>query len=118
MYEVGEVVKVKDIGKRYSTYYNWFDLHARDVRPSVVALYGSDDYKELYTKMKYKIIAKGKHEHEDTMLYLLWYDGDQDRASYYSHILLMGEEGIKTPPKKMTVKEIESELGYEIELVE
>lgn len=58
MYEVGEVVKVADIGRRYSTYYNWFDLHARDVRPSVVALYASDFCKELYTKVDYKIIAK------------------------------------------------------------
>lgn len=29
----------------------------------------------------------------------------------------MGEEGIKAP-KKMTLKDIEAELGYEIELVE
>lgn len=114
-FKIGDVVKVKDMGRKYTTYADWFE--EQDISPSVAARYkyGSNDRLDL--NQTYKVIAIGKHGASNDVLVLIevinkW---GTDGAVY-----LFGEEGLKFNAKTVTLDELlelaEEKYGCEVEL--
>lgn len=125
MYNIGEKVEIVKTGEKYSTYYDWFNVNARDVDHSIIARYGKNsDIKEGET---YTIIAKGAHENNSDMLYLITTktEGYKDETK----VILIGEKGIARKRcmtisevknalyNKLSLEEIEKILGYNITVI-
>ena len=86
--EVGDKVKIVDVGKSYSTYCSWFKENNVDV--DIVARYQYGRFLESVShveEMEFKVLAKGEHESEDKMLYAIESPG--------CGVYLIGEDGIK-----------------------
>ena len=102
----GDLVYIVDTGKLYTTnksffeglrYYLPYEYAIRYAWNSTQKLDLSADYTVLFIDDDKALISK-----------------DSD----YAPIYLIGIEGIRKTIKQMTLKEIEKELGYAIELVE
>jgi hypothetical protein len=79
-FNVGDFVFVQDTGKTYTTYDDWFKiynlgLHKKYQRDSLPV-----------KKNQYKVVAKGKHENQNKMLYAI-----QDLDG---NVYLIGEKGL------------------------
>ena len=58
-FKVGDIVKVTDCGKRYTTYHEWFEENGVDV--DIAARYAFQDNKGISQCYDYKVIAVGPH---------------------------------------------------------
>ena len=110
--EDGMNVKVTDWGRGYTTNTPWFTNNWENLEKSWIInyAYGNED---KFNNSRY----------DDPQLYkVLYTDGDKALIgviynSYVHETYLIGVDGI-APIRKMTLQQIEEELGYSIELVE
>lgn len=119
-YIVGDIVNVVDWGRVYSTNVSWFEKNFEALNRDWIIRYAFGDSSN-YLKFrndpldetKYKVLFIGKHNICNSLVALI----AEDYA--YSPVYLIGLDGLSRyiPPKKMTQKEIEKELGYKIEIV-
>ena len=118
--KVGDIVNVVDWGRVYSTNVSWFKNNFGALNRDWIIRYAFGDSSN-YLKFrnasldgtKYKVLFIGKHNICNSLVALI----AEDYA--YSPVYLIGLDGLSKyiPPKKMTQKEIEKELGYKIEIV-
>lgn len=113
LFNVGDIVKVTDEGCQYSTYPSFFTQNF-GISPK------SEDFSSRYcynvyidmvneNEEEYKIVGFGKHITTDKIIYVI--------EDSNSRIFLIGEDGIDAILRKMTLEEIEKELGYKIKLI-
>lgn len=92
-FNIGDRVEVVNTGNLYSSYGGWINIYAKGYRNYWVC--GSyPDEKEIYT-----IVAKGKHEISNKMIYLI--QNNKNKRVY-----IIGEKGIKLVEKKVTLKDL------------
>jgi len=120
--KVGDIVKVKNWGRCYTTNTPWFIKNFTNiviVDPECIINYAYDD-NEMYKK--YYIMNSDPNEYRVLYIsdglalitdecFLRKFDGSIRKAVY-----LISFDGLKKI-KKMTKAEIERELGYEIEII-
>lgn len=116
-FKVGDLVKVANWGAQYSSHRDWFLDHMNDdgFKAEWAIRYAFDN-------ALYEIESLGDSAKQKTYQ-VLYTDGYKylisaaKTRSVYQPVYLIQEDGLKRPPRKMTLKEIEKELGYEVELV-
>lgn len=116
-FKVGDLVKVANWGAQYSTHRDWFLAHMSDAgfKAEWAIRYAFDN--ELFEN------ESGEQAKQKTYQ-ILYTDGYKylisvaETRSVYQPVYLIQEDGLKRPPHKMTLKEIEKELGYEVEIIE
>ena len=116
-FKVGDLVKVVDWGPQYSSHRDWFLAHMSNAGFKAEwairyafdnALYEIESLGDSATQKTYQVL------YTDGYKYLI---SVVDGRSVYQPVYLIQEDGLKRTPRKMTLKEIEKELGYEVELV-
>ena len=114
MIKAGDLVKVKNWGKGYTTYTGWFLDNFENLKPEWIInfAYNNDS--------KYKDKCK-----TDSATYKVLYVKDSIALiceiglfNTVRETYLIGTGGLEDAPKRMTKKQIEEELGYPIEIVE
>lgn len=117
--KVGDIVNVVDWGCAYSTNVSWFEENFEALNRDWIVRFAFDDSSkylkfgdEPLDETEYTVLFIGKHNLCDKRVALI-------AESSYSSVYLIGLDGLSKyiPPKKMTQKEIEKELGYKIEIV-
>lgn len=83
--KVGDIVTVVDQGATYRTYIDWFK---GTNNMKLIGYYAYGHLPTIYNCF-YKVVAKGKHELEDSTIYAI-----QDTEDY-GEIYLIGEDGIE-----------------------
>ena len=58
-FKVGDIVKVTDCGKRYTTYHEWFEENGVSI--DIAARYAFQDNKGIPQCYDYKVVAVGPH---------------------------------------------------------
>lgn len=131
--KVGDIVKVTDWGELYSTYWDFFDkmkdelLKCNKLTLSDIARYGksvndirtSDSYSKALLDCDYEVILIGAHHYDEhKKLAIIKQCEVIDMFDDYSHIYIVGINGLSTKVKNMTIKEIEELLGYKINIVQ
>ena len=81
--KAGDIIKVVDAGKRYSTYYDWFD----ETNNSELKSRFADQFEPLRNDDKLKVVAVGKHGMTSEILYAC---EDIDGS-----IFLIGSDGVE-----------------------
>lgn len=80
-FNVGDLVFVKNVGSTYSTYSEWLDKYAPEIKENWA------DRRSPSTTDQYKVVAKGKHTAWEGMLYAI-----QDLNG---KVFIIGEKGLK-----------------------
>lgn len=114
MIKVGDIVKVNDWGKAYSTYSKWFERWKSVLKYEWAVHYAYGDKSKYFA-----------NRHDDC-LYCVLFVNDQtdavligDGASKDYKVYLVNISGLeKQYSKRMTKTQIEKELGYKIEIIE
>ena len=114
MIKAGDLVKVKNWGKGYTTYTGWFLNNFENLKPEWIINFAYNDDSKYQDKCN-----------TDSSIYKVLYvkDGkalicESNSFNTVRETYLIGTEGLKDVPKRMTKKQIEKELGYPIEIVE
>ena len=108
---VGDKVKVKNWGKSYSNTVSWFE-ESTDIPRGLIARYAYGDDSNFHNC-----------QYSDTETYTVKYLKDNKalitaQGRDYSPVYMIGIEGLELKDvKKMTVSEIEEELGYRVEII-
>ena len=116
-FKVGDLVKVANWGSQYSSHRDWFLAHMSDA-----GFEAEWAIRYAFDNALYEIESLGDFAKQKTYQ-ILYIDGIKylisiaDTDSLYTPVYLIHEKGLKRTPRKMTLKEIEKELGYEVELV-
>ena len=116
-FKVGDLVKVADWGSQYSSHRDWFLAHM-----SNAGFKAEWAIRYAFDNVLYEIESLGDSAKQKTYQ-ILYTDGYKylisaaKTDSLYTPVYLINEKGLKRAPRKMTLKEIEKELGYEVELV-
>lgn len=117
---VGDTVNVVNWSRMYSTNVPWFEENFEALnRDWIVRFAFGDSSKYLefgndpLDETEYKVLFIGTHNWCDNPVALI------AENHSYSPVYLIGLDGLSKyiPPKKMTQREIENELGYKIEII-
>lgn len=115
-YKVGDIVKVTEWGYQYIFNIDWFYKHCTDLDFDIKwairyaygnSMYAVDSLGEQEKLYSYRIYYAAPEQDK----YLI--SVDDDCAPMY----LFSARGLKTAPRAMTQDDIESELGYKVELI-
>lgn len=114
MIKAGDLVRVKNWGRGYTTYTGWFLNNFENLKPEWIINFAYNDDSKFRDKCK-----------TDSAIYKVLYVEDSkalicesDLFNTVRETYLIGIDGLKDEPKRMTKKQIEKELGYPIEIVE
>ena len=112
MIKAGDLVRVKNWGKGYTTYTGWFLNNFENLEPKWIINYAYGDDSKYRDKCK-----------TDSAIYKVLYVEDSkalicECGLFARKTYLISTEGLKDTPKRMTKKQIEEELGYSIEILE
>ena len=108
-FKVGDKVMVVDDGKRYDTFTEWFAVHREHLKTEWLVKYRYND-DDIITGDICTVLYCAPHiKNTSAMLYLIEHS---DGCVY-----LIGEAGIELASRKMTLADIEQELGYKVELI-
>lgn len=114
MIKAGDLVRVKNWGKGYTTYTGWFLNNFKNLKPEWIINFAYNN------SNKYENMCK-----TDSATYKVLYVEDSkalicehDLFNIVRETYLIGTDGLEDVPKRMTKKQIEKELGYPIEIVE
>lgn len=105
-----DVVKVADWGDMYDTCTPWFKEHKDNISIDWIIRYAYGDVSN-YEQRKYT---------DDNAYIVLYVDGDKALISLYAEntkVYLINVDALYRV-RKMTLEEIEKELGYKIKLIE
>lgn len=111
--KIGDIATVKDCGRMYLTFSDWFKRNDVDVEYACRYDYNRDN---LHSGDRVEIIDIHPHHITKKNLCLVKIVNDIEN-DYFYYTYLIDEEGL-SPIKRMTKEEIERELGYSIEIVE
>lgn len=115
-FKAGDIVKITEWGYQYQSNLDWFYEYITsagfEVKWAIRYAYGNpmflvDSLGEPAKLDSYRIYYAVPEQDK----YLISVDND------YAPMYLFSARGLKPAPRKMTLDDIESELGYEIELI-
>ena len=111
-FKAGDIVKVKNWGKRYTTNTPWFKEHYHDLDIDWIIRYAYNDKDHAnYTSNEepYKVL----YCTDDLALIT------EDDSFYCEKVYLISTEGIKlaNPIKEMKLSEVENILGYRVKII-
>lgn len=112
MIKVGDIVRVSDWGRQFSSNSSWFKTHIDDLETEWLIKYAHGDSTH-YTKHKYNDTNKYQvlyvDEYEKKCLITL----NHDCYNYVSNVYLIGLKGVELydKPTELTISEIEEKLG-------
>ena len=112
--KIEDLVIMKDWGTSYPNSSKWFANRINILRPEWIARYAYDDHTNYDTR-----------RYTDQRQYSILYIDESDKKALisdsidYGKVYLVSLDALvlANPPKKMTVSEIEEELGYRVEIV-
>lgn len=108
-FKIGDIVKVIDTGKTYSTYEKWIEKYA----PEYIDDYSNKSFDVPFKGDLYRVITTGKHMMYDVNLVLI-------QNEYSDQVYIISEDGLKlyqtkTEPNISTSKvDIHSEICQEL----
>lgn len=109
-FKVGDKVKVVNNGSRYDTFIGWFEAHREYLKTEWLVEYRYND-DDIITGDICTVLYCAPHTmNTSNMLYLIEHSS--------GCVYLIGEAGIEFACRKMTLADIERELGYPVEIVE
>lgn len=112
--KVGDVVRVTDWGKSYSTNKLWFKEHEKELNIDWLIRFAYGDNRKYLDKTVCK---------HDTCKYIVLFIDDVFRLALitsgdeFDSVYLISTCAIVPCRKRMTLKEVETILGYSIEIV-
>ena len=111
-FKVGDIVRVIDWGKQYSTCTPWFIEHASELEL------------EWMINYCYGSFSKNSDHYSMERFKVLFVDQDKGRCligemriNCVGNTYLIDKEGLALVRKRMTQDDIEMELGYRVELI-
>ena len=113
MIKAGDIVRVTDWGRQYSSNSLWFEMHIDDLETEWLIKYAYGDsthyMKHKYTDInKYQVLYVDEYEGKCLITQKYYYD-------YYSNVYLISLKGVELYDKpteiEMTISEIEEKLG-------
>ena len=111
-FKAGDIVRVTNWGKQYSTCTPWFTKHASELKL------------EWMINYRYGNFLKNSDHHPNERFEVLFVDRDKKRCligemfiNMIGSTYLIDEEGLAFVRKRMTQDDIEMELGYRVELI-
>ena len=107
-FKVGDKVRVVNNGNRYDTYTEWFEAYREHLKTEWLVKYRYND-DDVITGDICTVLYYAPHTTFHDMLYLIKHGTD--------YVYLIGEAGIEVASRKMTLADIEKELGYSVEIV-
>ena len=114
-FKAGDVVRVNDWGKRYTTHTRWFKEHQKDLDIDWVIRYPyNDNNHATYTSSKepYRVLYCADNKALITL--------NRDDGNWlYDEVYLISTSGIElaNPIKEMKLSEVESILGYRVKII-
>lgn len=109
-FKVGDKVKVVNNGSRYDTFTGWFEAYREQLKTEWLVKYRYSD-EDVITGDICTVLYYAPHINcAHNMLYLIKHEA--------GYVYLIGEAGIEVVSRKMTLADIEKELGYSVEIVE
>ena len=108
-FKVGDKVRVVNNDNRYDTYTEWFEAYHEHLKTEWLVKYRYND-DDVITGDICTVLYCAPHTTFHDMLYLIKHGTD--------YVYLIGEAGIDVVSRKMTLADIEAELGYMVELIE
>ena len=113
--KAGDLVKVVNWGHQYPRNIKFFTDHRCDIDMKWMiryaynnALFSDKKAGDIAKRATYKVLYADAMEDK----YVITATGDS-----YASVYLMGGDGLKKAPRKMTQDDIQTELGYEVELI-
>lgn len=109
-FKVGDIVRVIDWGKQYSTCTPWFTEHASELELEWIINYCYGNFSknsDHCPNERFKVLFENKGR------YLI----GEKFINMVGSTYLIGEDGLASVRKRMTQDDIEMELGYRVELI-
>lgn len=108
-FKVGDKVRVVSNGSRYDTFTAWFAVNREHLETEWLVKYRYDDDDNITGDVCTVLYCAPHPTRTHDMLYFIKHGAD--------YVYLIGEAGIEITSRKMTLADIEKELGYRIELI-
>lgn len=110
-FKAGDVVIVKDWGRQFTTYTDWFIGHKDEIPIEWMIKYSYDNRNFEYEPIDMRYVVL----YVDDYMYLI--GNCNNEFKHLRSVYLIHEDGIEFAPRRMTQAEIEKALGYKIEIV-
>ena len=112
-FKVGDKVKVKNWGRSYSTYTSFFEERQNDSNMKIEYMinyaYNNDKF------LKYRELNSDPDTY--TVVYVSNFLSPILIQDSFEATYIVGDDALEFENKKMTLKEIEEQLGFSIELI-
>lgn len=109
-FKVGDKVRVINNGSRYDTFTGWFEAYREYLKTEWLVKYRYGDDDNITGDICTVLYCAPHINCAHIMLYLIEHSE--------GYVYLIGEAGIEVASRKMTLADIEKELGYPVEIVE
>lgn len=113
-FKVGDIVRVVNWGKQYSTCTSWFIKHASELELEwmINYRYGNYSWNDNHSaNEQFKVLFVDDSKEGKCLIGRMLFTGD------VTHVYLISLDGLALARKAMTQDDIEMALGYKVELI-